>query len=271
MAMLDREPRATPGFLDGVWRQLDYWATVYQRTWKSGIAGSFLSPLFYVVAMGVVLGGFVKTDPARLEGATSYLEFFVPGVVAAFAMQTAAFEATYPVMSMIKWQKVYDSMLASPLAVSQVVAAHLLFVVFRIATTCGVFMLVLVPFGVFHSWWGPILAYLAQILVGTVFAVWVYGLTTRIRSEESFGVIFRLGVFPLFLFSGAFFPISNLGHVGAWVARLTPLWHGVNLSRMLCLDHVDWSTAAINLAVLLTLLALGWPWAVRGLTRRLVS
>ena len=63
-------------------------------------------------------------------------------------------------------------------------------------------------------------------------------------------MLFRLGVFPLFLFSGAFFPVANLGEVGEWVARLTPLWHGVNLSRMFCVDNVDWSLAAVNVAVL---------------------
>ena len=66
-------------------------------------------------------------------------------------------------------------------------------------------------------------------------------------------MLFRLGVFPLFLFSGAFFPITNLGPVLEWVARLTPLWHGVNLSRMFCLDTVDWSLAAVNVAVLVVL------------------
>ena len=65
--------------------------------------------------------------------------------------------------------------------------------------------------------------------------------------------MFRLGVFPLFLFSGAFFPIANLGAVVEWLARLTPLWHGVNLTRMFCLDHVDWSPAAVNVAVLVGL------------------
>ena len=57
-------------------------------------------------------------------------------------------------------------------------------------------------------------------------------------------MLFRLGVFPLFLFSGAFFPIANLGAVGEWVAKLTPLWQGVNLSRMFCIDNVDWPLAA---------------------------
>ena len=67
------------------------------------------------------------------------------------------------------------------------------------------------------------------------FAALVYALHDAGSSpRQSFGLLFRLGVFPLFLFSGAFFPIDNLGDVGELVAQLTPLWHGVNLSRMFC-------------------------------------
>lgn len=255
----------------GIARQTDYWLTVYRRTWRSSVVSSFLSPLLYVLAMGVLLGGFIEGDPDQLEGATSYLAFVVPGLVAAHAMQTAVGETTYPVMGLIKWQKVYDSMLATPLQVQHLVGATLGFVAFRLVTTCGVYMLVLAPFGVFESWWGPLLAFVAQVLVGLVFGTWVYGLSARMKDEQGFGVLFRVGVFPLFLFSGAFFPVANLGDVGSWLARITPLWHGVNLSRMLCLDVVDWSTAAVNTAVLVVLLAGGWVWAVSGLRKRLAS
>ncbi len=66
-------------------------------------------------------------------------------------------------------------------------------------------------------------------------------------------------------------PVGNLGDVGAWIARITPLWHGVNLSRMFTLDHVTWWVAGVNVAVLAVLLVAGWRWAVTGLEGRLVS
>ena len=256
---------------EGVGRQFDYWWTVYKRTWRGSVISSFLSPIFYVVAMGVLLGGFIEADPAELEGATSYLAFVVPGLVAAHAMQTAVGEVTFPVMGMIKWHKAYYAMIATPLQIRHVVTAHLLFVFFRLVTTCAVFMAALAPFGVFATWWGPFLAFGAQVLVGMAFGALIYSFTVRIKSEDAFGVLFRLGIFPLFLFSGAFFPISNLGPVLEWVARLTPLWHGVNLSRMFCLDTIDWSTAAINIAVLAALVVVGWWAAVVGLRQRLVT
>jgi lipooligosaccharide transport system permease protein len=271
---LDVQLRGLP-IGDGLGRLFDYWLTVYKRTWKASVISSFASPLLYVVAMGVLLGGFVAEDPAQLEGAPTYLAFVVPGLIAAHAMQTAVGETTYPVMGLFNWGKVYYSMLATPLQIRHVVTAHLAFVAFRLATTCAVFMLVIAPFGVFQSWWGPLLAFVSQVLVGMAFAALVYAFTTRIRSEASFGLLFRLGVFPLFLFSGAFFPVDNLGDVGAFAARLTPLWHGVNLSRMFCVSaspgDVDWGMAAVNVAYLLVLLVLGWRWSVTGLAKRLIT
>lgn len=267
----DGRPGAALTRREGLARQGDYWLTVARRTWRASAVSSFLSPLFYVLAMGVVLGGFIEADPGELEGATTYLAFLAPGLVAGHAMQTAVGETTYPVFGMFKWNRVYDAMLATPLTPTDVVRAHLVYVVARVTAACAVFDLVLAPFGVYGSWWGPFLALAAQVLTGAAFAVWVYGFSCRVDSDAAFGVLFRLGVFPLFLFSGAFFPIANLGDVGAWLARLTPLWHGVNLSRMFCVDAVDWPLAALNAGVLVALTVVGWRWARTGLIRRVAS
>jgi lipooligosaccharide transport system permease protein len=255
----------------GIARQSDYWWTVYKRTWKGSIVTSFASPLFYVLAMGVLLGGFVHASPQRLEGATSYLAFVVPGLIAAQAMQTGVFETSYPVLGAIKWHKSFYAQLASPLEVRDLANAMLLFVLFRVASTCGVFFVVMAPFGVFESWWGPPLAWLTTMLVGMAFATWTFAFSAHIRSEASFALIFRLGLIPLFLFSGSFFPVSNLGPVGETVAKLTPLWHGVNLTRMLCLDTVDVSLALVNATVLVVVTVTGWAVALHMLRRRLAQ
>ena len=129
---------APAGTLAGATRMLDYWATVYRRTWRASLISSFVTPLLYVVAMGVLLGGFIEADPAKLEGATSYLAFVAPGMLAAQAMTTVFGEVTYPVMGMIKWQRSFYGMIASPLGISDVVLSHLGFVTFRVGSVCGV-------------------------------------------------------------------------------------------------------------------------------------
>jgi lipooligosaccharide transport system permease protein len=76
---------------------------------------------------------------------------------------------------------------------------------------------------------------------------------------------------PLFLFSGAFFPISNLSDPLEWLARLTPLWHGVDLTRMLTLGAVDGLAAMVHVAYLGAMVGFGWWWSLRRLTNRLVA
>ncbi len=172
---------AAPGHLERILRQTDYWITVYKRTWRASVFSSFVMPLFYVLAMGVLLGGFVDDGGAALEGAPSYLAFIAPGLVAAHAMQTATGETMYPVLGAIKWNKTYVGMVATPLTPADVVAAHLGFVLFRVATACGAFLVVLGLFGLFESVVGVVLAFFVQLLVGLAFATPLYGFSAGVK------------------------------------------------------------------------------------------
>jgi lipooligosaccharide transport system permease protein len=254
----------------GALRLVDYWTTVYKRTWKGGVITSFVTPFFYILAMGVLLGDYVTADPGRLDGAPSYLSFIAPGMVAAQAMTIAFSETTYPVMGMVKWQRIYHSMIASPLSVGEIVLAQVGFILLRVAFSCAVFLAVLAPFGVFGSVWGTLLALPVQVLVGLAFATPVFAFAAGLEDESAFSLVFRLGMIPLTLFSGTFFPVGNLGPVLEVVARVTPLWHGVDLTRMLVLGDVDWGWAAVHVGYLAVLGAVGWWLTVRRLTRRLV-
>ncbi len=254
----------------GAARLFDDGAIAYLRPGKGSVLSSCVTPLLDILAMGVLLGGFIEGDPDKLEGATSYLAFVAPGMVAAQAMTTVFGEVTYPVMGMIKWHKAYFGMTATPLGVPDVVLAHLGFVMFRVATTCAVFLAVMAPFGVFESVWGVVVAFFVQLLIGAAFATPIYAFAAGLKDESGFNLLFRLGMIPMFLFSGAFFPVSNLDPVLEWLAMITPLWHGVDLTRMLTLGQVDWSMAGIHVLYLAVLTYAGWRWAVRRLTRRMV-
>lgn len=258
------------GVIAGAGRLLDFWAMAYRRTWKASAISSFVTPFLYILAMGVLLGGFIEGDPAKLEGATSYLMFVAPGMLAAQAMTTVFGEVTYPVMGMVKWHKTYYAMAATPLGVPDIILAHLAFVIFRVGLTCAVFLAVMAPFGVFVSAPGVVAAFFVQLLIGLAFAAPIYAFSAGLKDESAFALVFRLGMMPLFLFSGAFFPIGNLNPWLESLATATPLWHGVDLTRMLTQGQVDWSMAAVHVGYLLVLAVAGWLWAVRRLTRRMV-
>jgi lipooligosaccharide transport system permease protein len=253
-----------------VTRQYDYWATAYRRTWKGSVFSSFLIPLLFLAAMGVGLGRLVdhNTGGGALGG-VSYLSFIAPGVLVTTAMQTAVGESTYPVMGKIKWNFVFHAMVATPLRTVDVVLGQLGFVAFRVLTTCAVFLGWIAVFGAVES---PlaVLDLGVALLVGLAFAAPVFAIATRLDNDWGFALVFRLGLLPMFLFSGVFFPVTQLPDGIEWLAYVTPLWHGVALSRDLCLGSVPLGPAAGHLAYIAVWAVAGtWP-ALRGLTRRLI-
>lgn len=251
-------------------RMFDYWLTVYKRTWKGSLISSFLLPMLYLAAMGIGLGSFVDSNGTGALGGVSYLQFIAPGLLAATALQIAVGEATYPVMSGLKWQKFYYSMIATPLRPADVVFGQLGFIAFRVFSACTVFLVVITLFGGLKSPLG-VLGLPVALLVGLAVAAPVAAYATTLDNDSGFAMIFRFGVVPAFLFSGAFFPVSQLPDWIEWLAYLSPLWHGVDLARSLSLNTVNPWLALVNVAYLLTWFLVGTWLAVRGFTRKLIN
>src|SRR4029453_7948403 len=171
-----------PAVTENLGRQYDYWATMYRRTWKGTLVTSFLMPLMYLAAMGIGLGSFVDDNSAGAQalGGESYMQFIGPGLLAATAMQTAMFEATYPVMSGIKWQRFFYSMIATPLRPADVVFGNLALLAFRTVSTCAVFAGVIAVFGGMSSWLG-VLTIPVALLVGMAYASPVFAISARLK------------------------------------------------------------------------------------------
>ncbi len=253
-------------------RLTDYWLTVLRRTWRGTVITSFLLPFLYLTAMGVGLGSFVDSSAGdRALGGVSYLAFLAPGLLATTALQLGVGESTYPVMAGFKWHRFYYSMAATPLDATDIVLAQLLFIAFRIVSACVIFLLVMTAYGAVDGWLGGVLALLVVVLVGMAHAAPVAGLTARLRSETAFSLIYRLGLIPMFLFSGAFFPISQLPTAVKWLAYATPIWNGVELTRMLTLGQVDGWPALGHVAYITAWTVVGWFYAVSGFRRRLAQ
>lgn len=255
-----------------VLRQFDYWATTYRRTWRGSVVSTFVMPLFYLLGMGVGLGSFVDDQSrSELPGGVTYLEFIGPGLLATMVMMTAVFESTYPVFGNIKWTKVYDSMLATPLSVVHVLNGHLLYVAFRAATMSIVFVVVLSLFGVVDSVMGGGVAVLVAIAIGMAYATPVFAYSAKLKTDSGFAPLFRLGLLPMFLFSGAFFPTENLPDGIEWLAYITPVWHGVELCRDVTLGMVDPMPDIGHAAYLVAWIVVGWGLARWSFGNRLAE
>ena len=242
---------------------------VYRRLWHRSLAFGFLSPVLFLTAMGLGLGALIGAETSAFGG-FEYLDWLAPGLLAATGMQTATFESTYPIMNKIMWGRNYEAMLSTPLGVRSIVWGELGWTAFRIGTLAAVFLVVVTLFGVPRS----LLALLAvpfAILIGLAFSACLIAFTATQKNDVGFSAIFRFVINPLFLFSGTFFPLSQLPEQVAWVPWLTPLFHGVELVRGSILGTLDPVAAPIHLAYLLAMF-LGGAWlAERLLARRMAG
>ena len=248
-------------------RVLAFHLLAWRRLWAGTVFSAFLSPLLFLVAMGYGLGSLVGRG-GRLVDGVPYLAFVTPGVMASTGMQTAIGESTWPVLSGIKWQRQYHAMLATPLTVVDVVAGHLLHLAVRVLLTSAVFLGFAAVVGAVPSPAG-VLAGPVAVLVGLAFAAPVFAFSTYLNDDTGFNILFRLVMIPLFLFSGTFFPISQLPGAVQVLARITPLWHGVQLARDATLGRLGAPDLG-HAAYLVLWVVVGGLWAVHGLRRRML-
>jgi lipooligosaccharide transport system permease protein len=249
-------------------RPLEFFFAQYKRIWRGTAVTSVVTPVVYLLALGVGLGVFVDRSTDLPDG-ISYLEFVAPGLMAATAMQLASFESSWPVLSAIKWDRQYHAMLASPLRVRDVMLGHQAFLAFRLFTTATVYFVVIVAFGAVESPLG-VLAIPVTVLVGLSFSAPLAAWAAHTETEVSFVAIFRFVILPMFLFSGTFFPISSLPAPLEVVAWLTPLWHGVTLCRDLTLGDLSPVAGLMHLGYLLACVTAGLIAARITYARRLV-
>jgi lipooligosaccharide transport system permease protein len=250
-------------------RSFEYWVYQYKRTWSANVVSTVLTPVIFLAAMGLGLGSLVdRSRPAGVDG-VPYLVFLAPGLLAATAMQIGVTESTYPVMAAIKWIKTYLAMLATPLGVTDVLIGHLLWIVVRVFSGCAVYLGVMAAFGAVRS---PLalLAVPAGLLTGLAFVTPVMAFAAARKSDSGFAALFRFVVMPLFLFSGTFFPVSQLPWALEKLSYATPLWHGVDLCRTLTLGTAAVGTTLVHLAYLAAWAGAGAWASVRAYRRALV-
>ncbi|MDQ4134295.1 MAG: ABC transporter permease [Actinomycetota bacterium] len=255
-----------PALLRVVERQVVVWA----RLWRGAVFSSFVTPLLFLGAMGIGLGDLIDERTGEVGG-VPYLVFVAPGLLAASAMQAAAGESLWPVMAGTKWLRFFHAMVATPLRPADVFGGYILWVAFRIALSATAFLAVASLLGAVRSPWA-VAAVPAAMLSGAAFAAPLTAYSGAQDTDFRFPLIMRLGVLPLFLFSGTFFPIDQLPGALQPLAVASPLYHGVELCRAATTGVVP-SAAVLagHVAVLAAFVAAGWLWGTRTFSRKLAA
>jgi lipooligosaccharide transport system permease protein len=256
--------------LRSILRVVEHHALVYRRTWRGTVFSTFLTPILYLAAIGVGLGAFVdESNPTGIEG-VSYAMFLAPGLLVATAMNNATGESTYPVMAGIRWLKTYVAMILSPLDARHVATGQLLWAGVRVTLGGIVFLGVMIAFGTTDLAHAALMLPVTM-LAGLAFAAPIQAFAAAQKNDTPFAWLFRFVITPMFIFSGTFFPISQLPEILQYVAFATPLWHAVSLSRGIALETLDPAVAVVNLTYLSALLVVGLSWSYRTFGRRLAE
>lgn len=253
-------------------RVVEHRALQYRRTFRASIFSSFGVPLLFLTAMGLGLGGYVDQNPDPTLDGLTYLQFLAPGLLAATVMQSGSFEAAFPILGGLQWNKIFHAMFATPIQPRDVAYGNIAWIGIRLTLISVIFSVVIVAFGASRS---PllVLAIPVAVLTGLAFATPIAAFSATQRTPDRFAAIFRFGITPLFLFSGTFYPIESLPSFLQPVALISPLWHGVDACRMLMLDTFGRNPLlfAIHLVVLVAITAVGAMAAARTIEARLVK
>ena len=210
---------------------------VYRRAWVVFVSG-FFEPVFYLLSIGVGVAQLVGDFHLADGTAIGYAAFVAPAMLASSAMNGAVFDSTYNIFFRMKYAKLYDSMLATPLRPWDVATGEITWALLRGAIYSAMFIVVMLLMGLISSWWA-LLALPASVLIGFAFAGAGMALTTFMRSWQDFEFV-QLAIMPMFLFSATFYPVETYPGAIRWLVEITPLYQGVVLERAFSTGNVDW-------------------------------
>jgi lipooligosaccharide transport system permease protein len=211
---------------------------VARRTWVLFVSGLF-EPFFYLLSIGIGIGGLVGEVVTDTGSALSYQQFVAPGLMAAAAMNGAVYDSVFNLFFKLRYSKLYDAVLATPLSPADAAVGETIWALLRGATYSAAFLTIMAVLGLVGSWWA-VLALPAAILIGFAFAAVGLAATTYLRGWQDFEFV-QLALLPLFLFSTTFYPLSTYPEPLQVVVQCTPLYHGIELIRGLVVGDVGWS------------------------------
>ncbi|MDQ1482424.1 MAG: lipooligosaccharide transport system permease protein [Actinomycetota bacterium] len=246
-----------------------HWRLVYRhvvcnrRSWLVFATG-FFEPIFYLLSIGVGVAVLVGQISLPNGHRVPYQEFVAPAMLASAAMNGALMEVTFNCVFRMRYSKLYDSILATPMRPWDVARGEVTWALLRGGIYSAGFIVVMVALGLGRTWWTG-LALLATLAIGYCFAGIGLLAGTLMRGWQDFDLL-QILILPLFLFSGTFYPLSAYP---AWLSSIivwTPLAQGVELTRGLTTGTAG-PTMVINVIYLLSLGSAGLCLASRRVTK----
>jgi len=199
----------------------------YKRFIVPTFIASLVQPLFYLITFGVGMGSYVG-----LFGGKPYLNFLVPGVLVSAVSLSSSFECLYGTFVKMVHEKLYDSLIATPVSAEDAVAGDIAWAVFRGIVSGTLMMTVAMFMGVFPvSLVSVLLLILLMVFVGILFGSLAMIVTSIAPNFDFFSYYTELILTPMLFFSGVFFPLDKFPPWMKTFAKFLPLTPAVSISR----------------------------------------
>jgi lipooligosaccharide transport system permease protein len=275
MTTISRPAASAPNPLATAWervwrarRLVERNIMVYRHQWIIILSGVF-EPIFYLIGIGLGLGGFIPDLTLSDGRQVSYLTYVAPALVATAAMNGAVFETIFNIFFKLNYAKTYEGVLATPMGIAEIAIGEMMWALMRAALYAVAMFVIMGVLGLILSPWG-LLIVPAALLVAAAFAAAGLAGTSYLRTVNDFDIPMGLIVMPMFLFSGTFFPIDIYPEPIQWLMQINPLYHSISLMRGLSTGIVGWQQVW-DFAFLAGLFALCMWIAMRQMERKLIK
>ena len=252
----------------GSWYVAEHRIRGIRSYYKTLLFTAIGSPFIYLFALGVGLATLVNRHNGL--GGTGYLTFVAPALIASAAVTAAVEECTYPILMGFKWNPIFFGMNAAPISGAQIVNGIFIAVLARLLPTTIIYYFVMLVFGAVPSPLGVFDIPIA-VLTGMAFGLVIASYMATVEQEVGQpAFIQRFIIIPLFLFSGTFFPLSQMPIFLRWIGWISPLWHGTELGRVVSFGAAEpgWLTI-VHVLYPVALCVYGWRRTQVVVTRRL--
>ena len=238
----------------------------YKRFIFTTFLVSLGQPFFYLITFGIGMGAYMGQF-----GGKPYLYFLVPGVLISSVMMSSAYECMYGTFVKMIHEKLYDSLIATPISCEDAIAGDIAWGMFR-GLVSGVLMLVVALFmGIMPvSIINFMLLLLLMIFVGVLFSSLSMIVTSFAPNFDFFSYYSELILTPMLFFSGVFFPLDKFPAWMKMFAQFMPLTHAVNISRAAFSGQAS-QGLAFNFLVLIIFEVASFYLGIKLMKRRLIK
>jgi lipooligosaccharide transport system permease protein len=241
---------------------------VYRHQWIIILSGVF-EPIFYLIGIGLGLGGFIPDLTLSDGREVSYLTYVAPALVATAAMNGAVFETIFNIFFKLNYAKTYEGVLATPMGITEIALGEMIWALLRAALYAVAMFVIMGVLGLILSPWG-LLIVPAALLGAAEFAAAGLAGTSYLRTVNDFDIPMGLIVMPMFLFSGTFFPIDRYPWFIQAFMEVTPLYHAISLIRGLTTGAVGWAQL-LDFGYLVVFFSLAMWFAMSRMERKLIK